>query len=89
MVLARCTLKKKTMRRIHGLGGVMAHTRDVRIDGFALLVEGSWCGTGFSSRIQVFLTTKFFARKLTDGYSINIRRLNRELSEFTYRLRMP
>lgn len=67
----------------------MARTRNVRIDGFALLVEGSWCSTGFSSRIQIFLTTKFFARKLTDGYSINIRRLNRELSEFTYRLRMP
>ena len=54
----------------------------MRIDGFTLLVKGSWCGTGFSSRIQVLLTTKFFARKLTDGYSINIRMLNRELSEF-------
>jgi hypothetical protein len=49
----------------------------VRIDGFALLVKGSRCSTGFSSRIQVLLTTKFFARELTDGYSINIRRLNR------------
>jgi hypothetical protein len=61
----------------------------VGIDGFTLLVEGSWGGTGFSSRIQVLLTTKFFARKLTDGYGINIRKLNRELSEFTYRSRMP
>jgi len=61
----------------------------VWIDRFTLLVEGGWCGTGFSSRIQVLLTTKFFARELADGCSINIRRLNNELSEFTYHLRMP
>ena len=67
----------------------MVRTWNVGIDGFTLLVEGSWCRTGFSSRIQVLLTTKFFARKLSDGYGINIRGLKGGLSKIAYRSRMP
>jgi hypothetical protein len=39
----------------------------VRVDGFTLFVECCRRGTGFSSRIQVLLTTELFARKLADG----------------------
>jgi len=48
----------------------------VRVDGFTLLVECCRCGTGFSSRIQVLLTTEFFARQLADSYGINVRVLD-------------
>ena len=67
----------------------MIRTWNVGIDGFTLLVEGGRRRTGFSSRIQVLLTTKFFPRELTDGYSIDIRRLNRGLPNIAYRSRMP
>jgi hypothetical protein len=56
----------------------------VGVDRFTLLVERCRCGTGFSSGIQVLLTTKFFARKLTDGYGINIRKLNVKVVQVAY-----
>jgi hypothetical protein len=71
------------------LGRWPVRTWNVGINGFTLLVECSWCRAGFSSRIQVLLTTKFFARELSDGYSINIRKLSKKMSEFAYRSRMP
>jgi len=56
----------------------------VGVDGFTLLVKRCRCSTGFSSRIQVLLTTEFFARKLTDGYGINIRKLNVKVAQVAY-----
>ena len=50
-----------------------ARTWNMGIDGFALLIESGRSCTSLPGCIQVLLSAKFFARELSDGYSINIR----------------
>jgi len=76
---------REHVRRAHwDCRRLLVRTWYVGVDGFTLLVERCRCGTGFSSRIQVLLTTEFFARKLTDGYGINIRKLNVKVAQVAY-----
>jgi hypothetical protein len=63
---ARCILK--TVDENHDEKPVVKlRTGNVRIDRFSFLIESSWCSSSLAGGIEIFLTTKFLSRKLSDG----------------------